>query len=195
MTVKTTLIAATAASFLALAACGDKGDAASKAAEKAKAAAADTADKAMEGAEKMADKAQDIAPVALGTSAIEAQRWMAANGARPNVITLPSGLQYSINNSGAEDGVSPTAGQNVKVHYEGKLIDGTVFDSSYERGEPNVFPSDRLIAGWVEALGMMKPGDSWTLYIPPELAYGADGRPGIPPNAPLIFRMELLENM
>ena len=128
--------------------------------------------------------------------------YLKANSRREGVITTDSGLQYTINRSGDADGVSPKSGQNVKVHYEGKFINGTVFDSSYERGEPAVFPSDRLIDGWVEALSIMKPGDEWTLYISPELGYGDKeiknpntGETVIPENSILLFRMELLENM
>ena len=118
------------------------------------------------------------------------------------MITTDSGLQYTINRSGDADGVSPKSGQYVKVHYEGKFVNGTVFDSSYERGEPANFPSDGLIDGWVEALSLMKPGDEWTLYITPELGYGDKERKNpntgetvIPANAILLFRMELLENL
>lgn len=147
-------------------------------------------------AEKAAqDTAAAVQARPKATSAVEAERWMAANGARPDVVTLPSGLQYTVNKASANPGNSPAPGQMVKVHYEGKLIDGSVFDSSYERGRPAEFPSDRLIAGWVEALGLMSPGDEWTLYVPPQLAYGQRPPPGIPANAVLIFRMELLENL
>lgn len=132
----------------------------------------------------------------------EALRWMEANKARDGVITLPSGLQYTVRETGDEGGVSPTNGQKVRVNYEGRFVDGEVFDSSYERGEPAIFPSDRLIAGWVEALSLMKPGDVWTLYIPPELGYGEAGSVNpntgevlIPPNSALIFRLELIENL
>jgi len=175
------------ASLIALAACG-------------KADTENAVDAAKAKAEAMADSAKDAAKAQAqamtpSVSAVEADRWMQANGARPDVVTLPSGLQYTVNTASKTPGNSPAPGQMVKVHYEGKLIDGTVFDSSYERGEPAKFPSDRLIKGWVEALGMMSPGDEWTLYVPPNLAYGERGRPGIPPNAVLIFRMELLENL
>lgn len=111
----------------------------------------------------------------------------------PGVHTLPSGLQYKVVRSGPADGAKPQAGDEVKVHYEGKLIDGKVFDSSYDRGAPAAMPLDGLIKGWQEALPMMRPGDEWILYVPPELGYGAEGGGGeIPPGAALIFRIELI---
>jgi len=182
------------ASLMGLTACGkaDTNKAVDAAKAEAEAMANKAKDKAADTMNDVKEKAKEMTP---STSAIEAERWLKANGARPDVITLPSGLQYSVNTASQNPGNSPAPGQMVKVHYEGKLIDGTVFDSSYERGEPARFPSDRLIKGWVEALGMMSPGDEWTLYVPPNLAYGERGRPGIPPNAVLIFRMELLENL
>lgn len=120
--------------------------------------------------------------------------WLEGNGQREGVVTTDSGLQYSVLKSGSDDGVSPTPGQMVTVHYEGKLTDGTVFDSSYERGQPATFPSDQLVPGWVEALQIMKPGDEWELYVSPELGYGVAGRPPrIPQNSVMVFRMELLD--
>lgn len=114
----------------------------------------------------------------------------------PEVQTTASGLQYVILKSGDADGPSPVGGQLVSVHYEGRLAEtGELFDSSYLREDPEVFPSNQLIRGWVEALSMMKPGDHWMLYIPSELGYGAQGTPGgpIPPDAPLQFEVELLD--
>ena len=114
------------------------------------------------------------------------------NGKRPEVKTTPSGLQYEVLTEGT--GVMPSAADQVKVHYTGKLIDGTVFDSSVERGEPATFGVTQVIPGWVEALQMMKAGSKWRLYIPSALAYGPNGAGGvIGPNATLIFDVELLE--
>jgi FKBP-type peptidyl-prolyl cis-trans isomerase len=113
----------------------------------------------------------------------------------PEVKKTKSGLQYIVLASGDPAGKSPVNGQYVQVHYEGRLAEtGALFDSSYERGDPEAFPSNALIDGWVEALALMKPGDRWMLYIPAELGYGAQGTPGgpIPPNAPLQFEVELL---
>ena len=121
------------------------------------------------------------------------QTFLAENAAKPGVKTLPSGVQYQIVKSGPAAGKHPTKRSLVKVHYEGKLISGEVFDSSYERGQPAVMPVDRLIPAWIEALQQMKPGDEWVLYVPPEQGYGEYGAGPIPPNAVLIFRMELLD--
>lgn len=114
------------------------------------------------------------------------------NGKRVEVKTTASGLQYEVVKEG--DGESPTAHDQVTVHYEGRLIDGTVFDSSVERGEPATFGVTQVIPGWVEALQMMKVGSKWRLFIPSALAYGPQGAGGlIGPNQTLIFDVELLK--
>ena len=119
------------------------------------------------------------------------QAFLAENGKRPEVTTTASGLQYEVVAEGA--GESPAASDQVVVHYTGKLIDGTVFDSSVERGEPATFGVTQVIPGWVEALQMMKPGAKWRVFIPSNLAYGPQGAGGvIGPNATLIFDVELL---
>ncbi|WP_281299819.1 MULTISPECIES: FKBP-type peptidyl-prolyl cis-trans isomerase [unclassified Iodidimonas] len=108
------------------------------------------------------------------------------------VSQSPSGVLYKVLEDG--DGPSPVSGDIVTVHYEGKLIDGSVFDSSYQRGAPATFPSDRLIRGWVEILPMMDVGDKWEIAIPSDLAYGASGAgERIPPNSTLVFILELLD--
>jgi FKBP-type peptidyl-prolyl cis-trans isomerase len=123
----------------------------------------------------------------------QAQVFMAANAKQPGVTTLPSGLQFKVVRSGPATGLRPQLGDEVKVNYEGKLIDGTVFDSSYQRGVPAAMPLRGLIKGWQEALQLMRPGDEWILYVPPNLGYGAEGAGGmIPPGAALIFRIELI---
>lgn len=115
-----------------------------------------------------------------------------ANGKRPEVVTTPSGLQYEVLTEG--NGPKPAAGDQVKVHYTGRLIDGTVFDSSVERGEPATFGVTQVIPGWVEALQLMSAGSKWRLHIPSNLAYGPQGAGGvIGPNSTLIFDVELLE--
>jgi FKBP-type peptidyl-prolyl cis-trans isomerase FklB len=116
--------------------------------------------------------------------------FLAENAKVQGVITLPSGLQYKIINEGS--GVSPLDTSMVTVHYTGKMIDGKVFDSSVERGEPAQFPVNGVIPGWTEALKLMKPGAKWMLYIPSELAYGERGNRGILPNSVLIFEVELI---
>lgn len=120
------------------------------------------------------------------------QAFLAENGAKEGVKTLPSGLQYEVMAEGA--GESPTLDDQVKIHYKGTLIDGTTFDSSYERGEPAVFQPKGLIKAWQEILPMMKPGSKYKIVSPPELAYGEFGSPPrIGPNATLVFEMELFE--
>lgn len=115
-----------------------------------------------------------------------------ANKQRPGVVTTPSGLQYKIITAGA--GPKPTANDIVTVDYEGKLLDGKVFDSSYERGQPATFPVNAVIMGWQEALQLMPVGSTWELYIPANLAYGDQGAQGvIGPNETLIFKVHLLK--
>lgn len=120
------------------------------------------------------------------------------NADLPEVTKTETGLQYVVLESGDTKGEPPVGGQLVVVHYEGRIANtGELFDSSYERGDPEVFPSNALISGWVEALAMMKPGDRWMLYIPSELGYGEEGTPGgpIPPDTALQFEVELLNVM
>ena len=122
----------------------------------------------------------------------EGKAFMEENANKEGVVVLPSGMQYKVLQAG--EGKSPTGDDRVKVHYKGTLLDGTVFDSSYERGEPAVFGVRQVIKGWTEALMLMKPGSRWMLYIPPDLAYGSSGAgDAIGPNATLIFEVELLE--
>lgn len=112
----------------------------------------------------------------------------------PCVFQLPSGLIFRIRTA-VEEGDSPTRGDMVTVNYRGQLLNGEEFDSSWTRGEPATFPSDRLIAGWVEALPLMQVGERWELFIHPDLAYGMRGTPGGPigPNMALVFELELLD--
>ena len=125
----------------------------------------------------------------------EAQAFMAKTAKEPGVVTLPDGLEYKIVHSGPTTGMKPHLQDEVKIMYEGKLIDGTVFDSSYERGQPAAFPLKQLVPAWQEALPMMRPGDEWILYVPPELGYGAEGQGPIPPGAALIFKIELIDSL
>ena len=118
---------------------------------------------------------------------------MAENAARPEVTTTASGLQYEVLTEGS--GPKPQATDTVVTHYHGTLTDGTVFDSSVERGSPASFPVNRVIPGWTEALQMMGVGSEWRLVVPPELAYGERGAgAAIPPNATLVFEVELLKS-
>jgi FKBP-type peptidyl-prolyl cis-trans isomerase len=121
----------------------------------------------------------------------EGQAFHAENKKKEGVTTLPSGLQYKVLKSGK--GKSPKATDTVSTHYKGTLLDGTVFDSSYDRGEPASFPVNQVIKGWTEALQLMKVGDKWQLFIPSELGYGERGAgQTIGPNATLVFEIELL---
>ncbi len=117
--------------------------------------------------------------------------FLAANKVKPGVIVLPSGLQYKVIKEGA--GESPADTDVVTVHYTGTLIDGTVFDSSRERGEPIEFPVNGVIAGWTEALKIMKPGAQYMLYIPANLAYGDKKTGPIPEGSTLVFDVELIK--
>ena len=120
------------------------------------------------------------------------ETFMEENAARPEVTTTASGLQYEVLIEGT--GPMPSATDTVVTHYHGTLTDGTVFDSSVDRGSPASFPVNRVIAGWTEALQMMGVGSKWRLVIPPNLAYGERGAgAAIPPNATLVFEVELLE--
>jgi FKBP-type peptidyl-prolyl cis-trans isomerase FklB len=121
----------------------------------------------------------------------EGQDFLAKNKSKEGVKTLPSGLQYKVLKEGS--GASPKATDTVVAHYTGKLLNGTKFDSSLDRGQPLVYPANQLIPGWTEALQLMKVGSKWELYIPSELAYGERGAgQDIGPNSTLIFEMELL---
>lgn len=120
------------------------------------------------------------------------EAFLAENSKREGVITLPSGLQYEVVTMGT--GPKPTTADQVKAHYRGTRIDGTQFDSSYDRGEPSVFPVTGVIKGWIEALQLMPVGSKWKLFIPQDMAYGANPRPGvIQPYDALIFDIELVE--
>lgn len=142
--------------------------------------------------QKMQAAAAEKAKAAGEKTRAAGDDFLAKNAKEEGVTVTKSGLQYKKLASGK--GKTPKATDTVKVHYEGKLLSGEVFDSSKERGEPASFPVNRVIAGWTEALQLMKEGDKWMLYIPSELAYGDRGTPGGPigPGEMLIFEVELL---
>ena len=118
--------------------------------------------------------------------------FLAENAKKEGIVTLPSGLQYEVITEG--NGKKPSATDKVKCHYEGTLIDGTLFDSSIKRGQPAVFGVNQVIRGWVEALQLMSEGSKWRLFIPSELGYGAQqAGEMIPPHSTLIFEVELIE--
>ncbi len=140
---------------------------------------------------QMAKQAEEMHKLAVKNKA-DGEKFLAENGKKEGVKTTPSGLQYKVITPGT--GKTPKATDTVTVHYKGTRIDGTEFDSSYKRGEPASFPvSGGLIAGWTEALQMMKEGAKWQLFVPYNLAYGERGRGReIEPNATLIFEVELI---
>lgn len=168
---------------LGLAACGDKSDDKSKEGDTAAPAEAQQAP---------TDK-QEATTAMTDPKAYEAENlaYLETNKTKDGVTVTESGLQYRVLEAG--DGAQPTAEDLVTVHYAGRFIDGTEFDSSYKRGEPIEFPVGRVIPGWVEAMQMMHVGDKWELTIPSELAYGPRGAGDvIPPNSTLVFEVELL---
>lgn len=123
----------------------------------------------------------------------EGAEFLKENATKPGVQTLKSGVQYLVMRSGPQAGLKPKKGDEVLVHYEGKLLNGEVFDSSFERGKPAAMPLAGLIDAWLEVLPMMRPGDEWVIYVPPEAGYGKDGGGRIPPNATLVFRIQLID--
>ncbi|MER2177049.1 MAG: FKBP-type peptidyl-prolyl cis-trans isomerase, partial [Stenotrophomonas maltophilia] len=127
-----------------------------------------------------------------GTNRVEGNNFLAKNKTAPGVVTTASGLQYQVLRPGSGERPLPTS--KVRVNYEGKLLDGTVFDSSYQRGQPIEFGLDQVIKGWSEGVSLMPTGSKYRFWIPGELAYGEQGTPGGPigPNATLTFDVELL---
>ncbi len=142
--------------------------------------------------QKMQEHADRARQAAMMENTAKSAAFLAEKAREEGIVKTDSGLLYRELRAGSGD--SPTANQTVTVHYRGTLIDGTVFDSTYDRDQPTTYPVSGFIAGWSEALQLMKPGARWELFIPAELAYGADGSPpAIPPAAALTFELELLE--
>ena len=136
-------------------------------------------------------KQREIAQRKAQEAAVAEETYLAENATKEGVVSLPSGLQYKVITPG--DGPSPLKTDKVKVHYKGTLTDGTVFDSSYDLGQPASFNVSGVIKGWTEALLLMQVGSKWELTIPSILGYGTRGRGGkIPPNSTLLFELELL---
>lgn len=139
----------------------------------------------------------DRAPAAPDETAAQnlraAEFFLTTNARAEGVRTLPSGVQYKVVHSGPPGGERPDRNDLVRVDYEGTLADGTVFDSSFQSGQPAVFTVGDVVPGWTDALQQMRVGDEWVVYVPPALGYGEQGRPGIPPNALMVFRIKLLE--
>lgn len=170
----------------------------------------DTTDFAKAVADVLAGKSTELTPIEAQTTVQEfmqkqeserskfmrkaGEDFLAENAKKDGVVVLPSGLQYTVLTEGT--GAQPKATDQVKCHYEGRLIDGTVFDSSYQRGEPAVFPLNGVIAGWTEGVQLMKEGAKYRFFIPYNLAYGERGAGNsIPPYAALVFDVELIKVM
>jgi FKBP-type peptidyl-prolyl cis-trans isomerase FklB len=135
---------------------------------------------------------QSLQEKAAEATILQGKAFLEGNAKRAGVVTLESGLQYEVVTAGS--GATPKASDQVKVHYHGMLIDGTVFDSSVNRGEPATFGVTQVISGWVEALQLMQVGSKWNLFIPSNLAYGAQGAgQQIGPHTTLVFEVELLD--
>jgi len=135
---------------------------------------------------------QDLQKKSEEAARAAGEKFLAENASREGVKVTSSGLQYVIDKEG--EGATPTAEDEVTVHYTGRLLDGTVFDSSVSRGEPATFPLNRVIPGWTEGVQLMKEGGKYTFFIPSDLAYGPQGVPNaIPPHSTLIFEVELLK--
>lgn len=138
------------------------------------------------------DYLQELQDKAEKSARAEGEQFLAENGKKENVKTTASGLQYVVEKEGT--GAQPTAEDEVTVHYTGKLLNGQVFDSSVNRGEPATFPLNRVIPGWTEGVQLMKEGAKYTFFIPSDLAYGPQCVPGaIPPHSTLIFDVELIK--
>lgn len=141
--------------------------------------------------ERMRKEAEERAKTAAADAIKKGEAHLAENAKKAGVKTTASGLQYEVITEGK--GAKPKATDTVKVHYEGKLLDGTVFDSSIKRGEPVSFPLNQVIPGWTEGLQLMTVGSKYRLTIPSKLGYGEQGGGPIPPNSVLVFEVELLE--
>lgn len=152
-----------------------------------------TQDQMMAALQTFQQQLMDQQDAAMEEARATSEAFLAANAQAQGVVTTASGLQYLVLESGAAGGASPTLQDSVLAHYHGTFIDGNVFDSSVDRGEPAQFGVTQVIAGWTEALQLMKEGDKWRLFIPSSLAYGDMGSGPIGPHTALIFDVELLE--
>lgn len=140
--------------------------------------------------QKMMAKAQQKMQEKSGVAKMEGEKFLAENKTKKGVVTTASGLQYKVVTMGK--GKKPKATDNVTVHYSGKLLNGTVFDNSYDRGEPVTFPINGVIPGWTEVLQLMPVGSKWEVFVPANLGYGDNPAGQIPPGSTLLFDVELL---
>lgn len=136
--------------------------------------------------------AQPAPPAAQPAPLVPAAEFLARNAKEPGVQVLPSGLQYKVVKSGDPKGPSPKEGDIIKVHYEGALTNGQVFDSTFARGRASIMQLYDLVPAWMEALPLMHVGDEWTIYAPPSLGYGDRAAGPIPPGSVLVFRLQLV---
>ena len=151
-------------------------------------------DSMMQAIQTFVQRQADEEAASLQENLIASEEFLQSNAVKEGITSLESGLQYEVLVSGPSGGESPTTTDSVLAHYHGTLPNGSVFDSSVDRGEPATFGVSQVISGWTEALQLMKVGDKWRLYIPPDMAYGeASPTPAIPPNSALVFEVELLE--
>ena len=141
--------------------------------------------------EKKPDPA--VAAAVAAKTLAEGQAFMAKQAMEPGVMSLPNGILYKVITAGPPTGASPHVPDEVKVHYEGKLLNGTVFDSSFERGAPATFPLRGLIRAWLIVLPHMKPGDEWQIWVPADMGYGEQDSAAIPANSVLVFRIQLID--
>jgi len=147
----------------------------------------------MDDVQKEIDKANAEAEASAAANAKAGVAYLAQVARQPGVVTLPSGLMYKVVSSPDPKGAQPAPTDTVKANYEGKLVNGQVFDSSYARNQPATFPLERVVPGWQQAVPMMHKGDTWMLYVPPALGYGERDMGEIPPNSVLIFKIQLLD--
>ena len=148
----------------------------------------------MDEVQKDVAKEEAAASASAAANAKAGAEYLAQLGKQPGVATLPSGLMYKVVSSPDPKGAQPAVTDNVTVNYEGKLVNGQVFDSSYARNQPASFPLNRVIVAWQQAVPLMHKGDTWMLYVPPALGYGEQGGgDAIPPDSVLIFKIQLLD--
>ncbi len=147
----------------------------------------------MDQVQKEMAKREAEASAAAAANITAGSAFLAKTAKEPGVVSLPSGLMYKVVSSPDPKAPQPSANSTVKIHYEGKLLDGHIFDSSYERGTPATYPLPQLVRAWQIAVPMMHKGDTWMLYVPASLGYGSVDMGEIPPNSTLVFKIQLID--